>query len=489
MKDKSIKKNYIFNAGYQLLALIVPLITTPYISRVLGASNIGIHSYTYSIVSYFTLISAFGTATYATRMLGIKRDDKEERTNKFWEIFFLRLLLSSVSLIIYLVYVGLFAQNKFIAALQAIHILGVAVDVAWFFQGMEDFKLIAIRNFIIKMINIAFIFIFVKDQGDLWIYVFGLSFWTLLANAALWSSLRKYLGKFNFHNIHPFNDLTTIFQLFIPTVAVQIYGILDRSMIGWLSGVPAENGYYEQADKIVKMCLMLITALGTVTIPKISREHSRGNIQVVKQLIYRSYRFVWFLGIAMTLGLIGINQKLVPIFFGPGYERITLLLPVLSILFIIMGLNNATGVQYLVSTGKQKIYMYIVIIGGLVNFALNAVFIPQYGSVGAALGSVAGEFAILIIEFAYIIKNKSFSVWQIIKSSRNYIIGGICMYLVLHFTENVFPDSLLGLLVNIGLGGCVYLLMLAALKDPFILQGIQIILRRLKHAKGTKFKH
>lgn len=484
MKDKSIKKNYIFNAGYQVVALIVPLITTPYISRVLGASNIGIHSYTYSIVSYFTLISAFGTATYATRMLGINRDNKEERTNKFWEVFFLRLLLSTVSLTLYLIYVGLFAENKMIAALQAIHIVGVAVDVAWFFQGMEEFKLIAVRNFVIKALNIAFIFIFVKDQGDLWLYVFGLSFWTLLANAALWSSLRKYLGRLNIHEIHPFSDLSIIFQLFVPTVATQIYAILDRSMIGWLSGIPEENGYYEQADKIVKMCLMLITALGTVTIPKISREYSRGNNETVQQLIYRSYRFVWFLGIAMMMGLIGINQKLVPIFFGQGYEKITLLLPILSTLFVIMGLNNAAGVQYLVSTGRQKIYMYIVVIGGFVNFIFNAILIPQYGSVGAAFGSVAGEIVILIVEFVYIVKNKSFSVSRILISSKNYAISGICMYFALHFTENVFPDSLLGLLVYIALGECVYVLVLATLRDTFIMQGIQIIIGRIKHTKG-----
>ena len=143
MKEPSVKKNYFFNAGYQALALIVPLVTTPYISRVLGADGIGIQSYTSSIVAFFTLFAALGTATYATRKVGIYRENLEERSKIFWDVFALRFILSTIAIIVYLLYVIFLADNKFIAALQAIHIVGIAVDVAWFFQGMENFKIIA----------------------------------------------------------------------------------------------------------------------------------------------------------------------------------------------------------------------------------------------------------------------------------------------------------------------------------------------------------
>ena len=484
MKEPSIKKNYLFNASYQLLALIVPLITTPYISRVLSADGIGIHSYTFSIVSFFTLFSALGTATYATRMLGIHRADIEERSKVFWDVFVLRALLSTISIVVYLTYVFLFAENKFIAALQAIHILGVLIDVAWFFQGMENFKIIAIRNFFIKLVNIIFIFTMVRDKGDLWWYVFGLSFWTLLANLTLWPGVKKYIRLRDLKSAKPFKDITVIIQLFVPTIAVQVYAILDKAMIGWISGDPSENGYYEQSEKIVKMCLMLITALGAVTIPRISRLYAQGKKELVQRLIYRSYRFVWALGCAMMFGLIGVNNMLVPVFFGPGFEKVEILLPILSILFLLMGINNATGVQYLISTGRQKAYMYIVVIGGIVNIGVNGLMIPFFGSVGAAIGSVMGELVILIVEFVYVYRIKAFKISRAFAVSRNYLIAGIIMLVVTLLAQRVLPNNLIGLMVLICVGAVCYGVVLLIFKDEFLFKGLDIVKVRIKKIKN-----
>ena len=251
MKEPSIKKNYLFNSSYQILALIVPLITTPYVSRVLGANGIGIYSYTYSIVSYFVLFSALGTATYSNRNLGIVRDNIEERTKFFWNIFSLRAILSSISLVIYFSYVIILAENKFIAALQGIYLLDLMMDVTWFFQGMENFKIIAVRNYVIKLVNVIFIFTMVRDEGDLWWYVLGLAGWTFLANLSMWIPLRKLIKSPSIKRIKPFKNISIIIQLFVPTIASQIYTMLDKSMIGWISGNPSENGCYEQSDKIV----------------------------------------------------------------------------------------------------------------------------------------------------------------------------------------------------------------------------------------------
>ena len=480
MKEPSIKKNYLFNAGYHILALIVPLITTPYISRVLGADGIGIHSYTYSIVSFFTLFSALGTATYATRMIGINREDVEERSKVFWNVLSLRVTLSTISIVVYLLYVFFFAEDKFIAALQAINILGIAMDVSWFFQGMENFKIIAIRNFFIKLVNIVFIFTVVRDKSDLWWYVFGLAFWTLLANITLWPAVKKQIRLRDIKTIKPFKNITVILQLFVPTIAVQVYSILDKSMIGWISRNPAENGYYEQSEKIVKMCLIVITALGTVTIPKISRFYAQNKTELVRNLIYRSYRFVWALGCAMMFGIIGINHKLVPVFFGPGYEKVETLLPILSVLFILMGINNATGVQYLISTGRQKTYMYIVVLGGIVNIGVNAAMIPFFGSVGAAIGSVMGELVILIIEFIYIYKIKAFKIHIIFKVSINYLVAGVIMLIVTLLTQNLLPNSLIGLMVLITIGAVCYGTVLLVLRDEFLFKGLDIVKVRIK---------
>ena len=480
MKEPSIKKNYLFNTSYQILALIVPLITTPYVSRVLGAHGIGIYSYTFSIVSYFVLFSALGTSTYSNRNLGIVRDNIDERTKFFWEIFSLRAILASISLVIYFTYVIVLSENKLIATLQGIYLIDVMMDITWFFQGMENFKIIAIRNYVIKLVNVIFIFTVVKDENDLWWYVLGLAAWSLLANMSMWIPLRKLIKRPRIKKIRPFNNISIIIQLFVPTIASQIYTMLDKSMIGWISGDPTENGCYEQSDKIVKMSITLIIALGTVTIPKISRFFAQGKFDSMKKLLYRSYRFVWAMGCALMFGVIGINYILVPVFFGPGYDRVEIILPILSTLFIIMGLNHTTGRQYLISTGRQKAYMYIVILGGVINVIVNAACIPFFGAVGAAIGSVVGEIIILIVQLAYVHKVKEFEIYKIFFSSWHYIIAGVIMMVVTLFAQRVLPVNVLGLASLIAMGGVCYCITLLIFRDEFALMGINIARNSVK---------
>ena len=243
---------------------------------------------------------------------------------------------------------------------------------------------------------------------------------------------------------------------------------------------------YEQSDKIVKMSIMLILALGTVTIPKISRLFAQGKMDGMKRLLYRSYRFVWALGCAMMFGVIGINHMLVPVFFGPGYEKVEILLPILSVLFILMGINNATGVQYLISTGRQKAYMIIVVIGGIVNIGVNALMIPFLDSVGAAIGTVMGELVILIVEFIYIYKIKAFEIHKVFIISRNYLIAGIPMLIVTLMIQRILPNTLWGLMALIGIGGVLYIGVLLLIRDEFAFKGLDIARVRIKKILNRK---
>ena len=165
MKQSS-KVNYLFNVSYQVFALLVPLITTPYLSRVLGADGIGTYSYTYSIAKYFWLASVIGISTLGTKTIGIWQESKEKRSDEFWNILSLKAVLSTVMLISYFIYVVFAAKNKTIAALQSIYLFGAAIDISWFYQGMEDFKKISIRNFITKILSVICIFLFVKNKND-----------------------------------------------------------------------------------------------------------------------------------------------------------------------------------------------------------------------------------------------------------------------------------------------------------------------------------
>lgn len=488
MKENKVIKNYLFNASYQILALIVPLITTPYISRVLRADGIGLYSFTYSIVSYFTLCAVLGTVKYANKQIGILQDSPIERTKKFLDILSLRFITAGSALILYIGYVIAFADSKLIALVQSFYILDIMFDVSWFFQGMEDFKKIAIRNYIFKILNVAYIFIFVKEYNDLWKYVFGLAFLTWIGSLSIWPSLKKYLVPVKGYKPKPFADIKVIVQLFIPALAVQVYAMLDKSMIGWLTEGKAENGYYEQSEKIVKMCLMLITALIGVTVPKISKLFAENHKEEAVGLIYNSSRFVWFLGVPLTFGIIGISKTLVPVFFGDGFEPVTNTLYVMSLLFISMGLNQTIGSLYYISTGNQNIYTISVVIGGIFNIALNLALIPHFGALGAAIASVCGEIVIMLAEMGYIIHKKIFSITPIFKSSVKYIISGIVMLALLIILEIKLPENVLSLAGMIISGAAVYFICLIILREKFILGIIGSVKNKITSLLKGKLK-
>ena len=192
---KSIKLNYIFNAGYQIFTIIVPLITAPYISRALGADGVGTYSYTFAIVSYFTLASTLGAGAFGNRQIAILQDNPIERSIEFWNVFIFRSSSTLIVTAFYLLYVIFIAQDKQIALLQSLYLLAVLIDTSWFLQGMELFKTISIRNFIFKIINVICIFAFVKSREDLPIYILCLAGITVISNLAVLPYTAKHIVK------------------------------------------------------------------------------------------------------------------------------------------------------------------------------------------------------------------------------------------------------------------------------------------------------
>lgn len=471
MKIKDIVvKNYIFNAGYQVMALLVPLITTPYISRVLNSEGIGIYSYTFSVVSYFTLCSILGTAIYGKKQIGILQDEPVERTKKFLDILSLRILTSAVVLVLYLLYVFLFADNKTVAYLQSFYILGVMTDVSWLFQGMEDFERIAIRNFIFKFINVLLVFVFIKDEHDLWKYVLLLSLLTVIGNISIWPFLSKYLVKIHGYKIKPFDDIKLIMKLFIPAVATQLYTMIDKNMIGNITQDPSQNGYYEQAEKIVKMSLILITTIATVLLPKVSKAYSQNNHSDVKKYLHSAYNFAWFMGIPLMCGVVAISPILVPVFFGDGYEPVMIILPILSLLFIFMSFNQINATLFFISLERENVYLKFFAVGGVINIGLNLVFIPQAGAIGAAIGTVIGELIITILELAYIVKNQYVSIGELFGMSVKYIIAGAAMLVLLRTLISVMRVTAFNVFVLILLGVIAYFLMLVITKEKYVMK-------------------
>ena len=238
MKEKSIKRNYVYNVVYQVLAIIVPIITMPYVSRVLNAEGIGLYSYGSSIASYFVLAATLGTTVFGQRAISYVQGDIEARSRAFWELFIFRLISTAIALAAYAaVFFAFLKDNGTMYLILALNVVNVATDISWFFQGIEEFGKIVIRNVVFRILNLAAIFIFIKTASDLYKYVLIVVGFTTASNLSLWFMMKGNVCRVK--GIKPFRDVKEILQFFIPTVATQIYTVLDKSMIGWFTGSDA----------------------------------------------------------------------------------------------------------------------------------------------------------------------------------------------------------------------------------------------------------
>ncbi len=298
----------------------------------------------------------------------------------------------------------------------------------------------------------------IKTSDDLNLYILGLCTITLLSNISLWVYLKKYIALVPLKEINIARNIKTILSLFVPTIAIQVYTVLDKTMIGYFSIDAYENGYFEQAQKIAKMALTVVTSLGTVMIPRIGYHFARNEIDSVNRYMYRGYRFVWLVGLAISFGLIGIADNFVPWFFGIEFLEVIPLLKISSLLIIAIGLSNITGLQYLIPTRRQRMLTFTVTVGAIVNFCLNLILIPKFFAFGAMVGSITAETLITCVQL-YLVR-KELSINRIVKSAKNYFVAASIMLIALR-CENLFlTPSFLNTLILIVSGSGVYILVL-----------------------------
>lgn len=468
MEKKSIVKNYMYNLSYQIITLILPLITTPYISRALGAESIGIYSFTYSIVTYFILFGSLGVSWYGQREIAYLQNDKEKRSKLFFEIVIMRFLMMIVSMILfYMFYVNGTQYNLYYAILM-IEMFSIILDISWFFMGIEDFKKTVIRNLVVKAIFVTLIFALVKSPADLPKYFLIITLSNLIGNLSLWLYMPKYLTKIKFNELNIFKHFKSTIVLFIPQIAIQIYTVLDKTMIGYIIADKREVGYYEQAQKIVKMLLVVVTSLSTVMMPRMANSHANKEDDVFKGALYNSIKFVYLLAFPIMVGIILVSNVFVPFFLGEGYEKVILLVKVIVPIILFIGLTNVIGMQYFVTTKKSKKLTISVLMGAIINFLLNIVLIKNFASLGASIATVIAEGTVVAVQM-YMIR-KEFNLWDIIKWSKNAIISSIVMFVIAYLIGTLFVNQLIGMGIQIIVGIIIYFLMLILLKDAFLKQ-------------------
>lgn len=478
MKNKLVS-NYFYNILYQMLIVILPLIITPYTLRTLQVDALKINTNTTNIIQWFVIFGIMGVNLYGNREIAKVREDKNKCSRTFFEICFMQMgsmFLATIAFIIY--YYGISHEEYGIYLLiQAVTILSVGLDITWFFYGVEDFKKVSIRNIFIRILNVILIFTLIKGLGDILLFIIINVSMSLLGQFIMWFQLKDYLS---FVKIAPKDILKHIkpnIALFIPTIAISIYSVLDITMIRVFYNPDSnEVVYYEQAQKFVKMFLFFVTSIGSVMLPRISNVFSKNDDQAITSYLNNTFSLSLYLAIPMIVGIFMVIDGFVAWFLPSNFYQVGFLIKCISPIILFISLSNVFGIQYLVPTGKTSYYTCSVVAGAIINFLVNFLFIPTLGALGATIGSVVAELVVTSIQ--YMFTRKTIRLCMEPKEFVKVLLSSIVMAVSIYLFSLGKSPSMLITISQITIGIVVYGAMLICLKSRFVISIFTLVRKR-----------
>lgn len=474
----SVKRNYIYNVIYEVLIIVIPLITSPYISRVLGAEQVGIYTYCYSIVSYFVLFARLGIVNHGSRSIAGAKTE-EERNKIFSNTLVIQIFLTILMIILYVLYFSFFdLEYHTMSVIMLTYLVAAAFDVNWFFFGVEQFKITVTRNIIIKLISTTLLFFLVREPSDLWKYGLILGFSQLGGQVAVWPYLKRYVKfvKPELKEIKP--QFIAIIILFIPQIAVSLYKMMDKIMIGHYC-TKSQLGFYEYASLIVNLPLGFITSLGTVMLPRISALMKDGNNKKSLEYTHYSIIFAVALSTAFAFGLSAIAPVFIPFYFGEEFAPASELLVGLSITLMFLAWANVVRTQYLIPSKKDKEYIISLFCGAAANVVINVLLIPKYQAWGAVIGTIVAEVTVCVLQ-TFMSRNYV-PVWKYIKECIGFIFNGFIMFVGVRLIAEIKCCTLLSLALQVIAGVVIYcILMWLYVQKILHIPVIKIILKNSK---------
>ncbi|MCY7025076.1 flippase [Streptococcus sanguinis] len=466
-----VLKNYLYNLSYQLLIIVLPVITTPYITRVFSSSALGSYGYYNSIVTYFILLATLGVANYGTKEISGHRKEVQKT---FWGIYSLQVLATCLALVLYIaVCLIIPSMNNLIAYILGFSLLSRGLDISWLFQGMEDFKKITVRNTAVKLLGVASIFIFVKKPSDLYLYIVLLVGYDLLGQLSMWLPAREHIGRPHLDIVYAKQHIKPVILLFLPQIAISLYITLDRTMLGALSST-TDVGIYDQALKFLNILLTIVTSLGSVMLPRVSNLLSSGNQKAVNKLHEMSFLVYNLVIFPMVAGILIVNKDFVNFFLGKDFQDARYAIAIMVFRMFFIGWTNIMGIQILIPHNKNREFMLSTTIPAFFSVGLNILLIPSLGYIGASIVSVSTEGLVWLIQLYF--TRSYLKEIKILPSMLKILAASLVMYGILyviqpliHFPSvvNVLISALLGLLIYAGLVLALRVLNVQELKSVF----------------------
>ena len=462
--------NFTYNTLLGLTNIIVPIITFPYASRVLGPQGIGITSFAISLVTTFVILGSLGIPIYGIREIAKSKKDKTKLSNTFSELLLIQVFWSVFIIIAFaswLYFTKTYQNEDAIKYLSFIHIFCSIGLINWFYQGIEKYKFISIVNFISKLLTIALLFILVKHKEDYWLYYFIVVMSSLVSAIISITYSFKFV-KYKLVKLNFKRHYKPILILFSTQIAITIYLNLDVIMLKYLSQLE-QVGYYSAAIRIIKTLLILVTSLGVVLIPKISSYIYEKNNNEVRVLVEKSINFVLIISFPMMIGLCLVSKDIIILFAGSQFGIASSLLLWLVPLIFLIGMNNIFGLQILVPFNGEKKLMFIVIFGAVLNFSLNFFLIPIYQGKGAAFSTLVTEGIITVL--AYYFSKKELGFKFPIKKFLTYLILSLFFIPIVGLISLVF-EGIFYVIVATFVCAVLYFFALIVIKDKFFIENM-----------------
>ena len=465
--EPSVRLNFVLSMAYQVLVVILPMITAPYVARVLGADKNGIYSFTASYQTYFSMFAALGTVSYGSREIARNRRDRAVRSKLFWEIELMTVLTSTVSIAAFILFIAFRDRYQIFYIPQIMSILAVMFDISWFFSGIEEFRYIVTKNALFKLAGAVLIFTLVHKPEDLLLYIAILSATTMLGNMSMWIYMPRFLDPVDFGTLRIRHHLRETFVYFIPSIATSVYTVLDKTLIGEITRDEVENGCYDKVVQLINiMKALTFTALNSVLSARISFLFAEKRFDEIRRRIETSINYILFTGFGIGFGLAGVAPRFIPWFLGPGYERAVLMLIMMSPIVVIIGVSNCLGSQYYTPSGKRAQSARFIIIGACVNLALNLLLIPRFWGYGAIAASLIAEMTITILYITF--ARQSFHPIVFVRDGWRKLLSAGLMYGAVRAIDPFFHSNFAALAAEVCVGGAVYIIVLFILSDHFM---------------------
>ncbi len=464
---KSIKINFIFNLINTVTSLLFPLITFPYVSRILLPEGIGIINFYQSIVQYIVLLSSLGIPMYAIRETAKYRDDKRKSSITTLEILSLHFILMFIGYLIVFILcctVSEIKENIPLFLILSVQLFFTVIGCEWFYQGVEDFKYITIRSVIVRTLAVIFLFIFVKSREDILLYGVYCVAGIYAGNVFNFYRLRKYLDFSVLKELKPFKHLKPALKIFVLNLVISLYVNLNSVMLGFLKG-PESVGFFAAATKITQLLLGLTSALGTVMLPRLSNLIANNNFSEFNRLANIATKFMFAITLPLSVAVIMLADNLILLLSGNAYEEAILTLQILSFIIFAIGLSGVLGIQILYPQGKENIVIKSTAVGAAINLLLNFILIPKFSHHGAAVATLVAEIGVtatmIYIGHGFIpIKWKD-------KELLNYVIGTLLMavgiYLIFLFKMDIIPELIISFII-----GCIIYALYLKIKNDSI---------------------